>query len=130
MTLPHFIRDAGTPMTDNAPGGRGFVTLLEAFRARVGTALGDIDTDLLKDCRVVEAVSLARLVRSGEMFGLERRCNLFMARFQFNADVLSRASAPWSARAQLLELLSGWTMAMWFAMPSSRLGGCGPVDAR
>jgi len=36
-------------MTDNAPNGRGFVTLLEAFRASGGTAPGDTVARLLED---------------------------------------------------------------------------------
>ena len=106
-------------MTNNAPSGVGFVDLLEAFRASGGTAPGHIVGGLLADQHADEVASLARLLRSRELFGFEWRRSLWIPMFQFNADDLSIAPAPQAVRAELPQLWSGWTVAMWFAMPNA-----------
>lgn len=119
-------------MTDNAPNappnGRGFVNLLEAFRASGSTAPGDIVACLLEDHHAGEAASLAKLVHSSQVFGFEWRGSFWIPMFQFNANDLSTAADPQTVRAELPELWSGWTVAMWFAMPNARLQGHRPVD--
>ncbi|MEO8299928.1 MAG: hypothetical protein ABI574_19220 [Burkholderiales bacterium] len=116
------------PMIDNAPSGRGFVTLLEAFRASGGTAPGDIVARLMEDHHTGEAVSLAKLVHSGQVFGFEWRSSLWIPMFQFNADDLSIVSASQLVRGELPEFWSGWAVAMWFATPNWRLEDRRPVD--
>ena len=115
-------------MTDNAPNGRGFVTLLQAFRASGGTAPADIVSRLLDDHHAGEAVSLARLIHADRVFGFEWRGSLWIPMFQFNRDDLSITPAPQAVRAELPELWSGWTVANWFAMPNARLEWQRPVD--
>ena len=115
-------------MTHNALSGSGFVTLLEAFRASGGTAPGDIVGRLLEDHQVGGTVSLAKLVHSGQVFGFEWRSRLWIPMFQFNPDDLSIAAAPQAVRAELPELWSGWTVAMWFATRNAELDSRRPVD--
>lgn len=115
-------------MTDNAPNGRGFVSLLEAFRASGGTAPGDIVARLLEDQCAGEAASLAKLVQSSQVFGFEWCTSFWIPMFQFNATDLSIAAAPQTVRAELPKRWSGWTVAMWFAMPHAQLAGHRPVD--
>lgn len=115
-------------MTNYPPSGPGFVTLLEAFRVSGGTAPGNIVGRLLADHHAGEAVSLAKLVHSGQVFGFEWRSSLWIPMFQFNAHDLSIAAAPQAVRAELPELGSGWAVAMWFALPNVQLGGRTPVD--
>lgn len=115
-------------MTNITPSGCGFVDLLEAFRASGGTAPGDIVARLLVEHRAGEAVSLARLVHSGQVFGFEWRASLWIPMFQFNAIDLTIAAGPLVVRSQLPGIWSGWTVAMWFAMPNTRLKGRRPVD--
>jgi len=118
-----------TPNASNtAPNGRGFVTLLEAFRASGGTATGDVVARLLEDHHAGEAASLATLVHSSQVFGFEWRGSFWIPMFQFNADDLSPVAAAQAVRAELPELWSGWTVAMWFAMPNARLEAHRPVD--
>jgi hypothetical protein len=62
------------------------------------------------------------------VFGFEWRNSLWILMFQFNANDLSIAPASQAVRAELPELWSGWTVAMWFAMPNSRLQDRRPVD--
>ncbi|MEO8545913.1 MAG: hypothetical protein ABI434_20180 [Burkholderiaceae bacterium] len=115
-------------MTNDTPSTRGFVTLLEAFRTSGGTAPDDIVGGLLADHHAGDAVSLAKLVHSGQVFGFEWCASLWIPMFQFNAVDLAIAAAPRVVRAQLPEIWSGWTVAMWFAMPNARLQGDRPVD--
>lgn len=115
-------------MTDATPSRHGFVTLLEAFRSSGGTAPGEIVGRLLADHCVGEAVSLAKLVHSGQVFGFEWRCSLWIPMFQFNPDDLSIVVASQTVRAELPELWSGWTVAMWFATGNAQLDGRRPVE--
>lgn len=115
-------------MKDNATSGPVFVSLLEAFRASGGTAPGDIVSRLLEDHQAGEVASLARLVHSSQIFGFDWRGSFWIPMFQFNENELSIAVAPQAVRAELPDLWSGWTVAMWFAMPNALLEGQRPVD--
>jgi len=110
------------------PGGRGFIALLEAFRASGGTAPGEIVGRLLEAHQVGDAVSLARLVHSGAVFGFEWRGSLWIPMFQFDAHDLSVRRGPQRVRAALPESCQGWALAAWFATPNAWLQGHLPVD--
>jgi hypothetical protein len=115
-------------MTHTNASRHGFVTLLEAFRSTGGTAPGDIVGRLLADHGVGEAVSLAKLVHSGQVFGFEWRGSLWIPMFQFNPYDLSIVVTSQTVRAELPELWSGWTVAMWFATANEQLDGRMPVE--
>ncbi len=110
------------------PSGRGFVALLEAFRATGGTAPGEVVGRLLEEHRVGNVVSLAKLIYTGQVFGFEWRESLWIPMFQFDADDLSLKAGVQRVRAELPPLASGWALASWFAGPNERLNGCMPVD--
>jgi len=112
----------------DVPSGRGFIALLEAFRATGGTAPGDILGRLLEEHQVGDAVSLAKLIYTGQAFGFEWRDNLWIPMFQFDAKDLALKASAQSVRAELPSLWSGWTLASWFAGPNARLDGCRPAD--
>jgi Protein of unknown function (DUF2384) len=112
----------------DVPSGRGFIALLAAFRATGGTAPGQIVGRLLEEHRVGNAVSLARLVCTGQAFGFEWRDSLWMPMFQFDANDLALKASAGRVRAELPTLWSGWTVASWFAGPNARLGGRRPAD--
>lgn len=115
-------------MSLEVPSGRGFVALLEAFRATGGTAPGEIVGRLLEEHQDGRVVSLAKLIYSGQAFGFEWRNSLWMPMFQFDAnDLVLKASAQ-SVRAELPSLWSGWNVASWFAKPNALLDGRNPVD--
>ena len=112
----------------DVPSGRGFIALLEAFRATGGTAPGAIVGRLLEEHQVGNAVSLAKLIYTGQAFGFEWRDSLWIPMFQFDAnDLVLKASAQ-SVRAELPSLWSGWNVATWFAAPNVRLDGRSPAD--
>jgi hypothetical protein len=110
------------------PSGRGFVALLEAFRATGGTAPGEIVGRLLEEHQDGRVVSLAKLIYTGQAFGFEWRNSLWIPMFQFDANDLALKASAQSVRAELPSLWSGWNVATWFATPNARLDGRNPVD--
>lgn len=112
-----------------APSGAGFMALLEAFRATGGTVPGHIVARLLGEHRVGDAVSLARLVFTGEMFGFGWRGSLWVPMFQFDPGDLSVRPGPQQVRAELPQDWPGWALASWFAAPNAHLGGRRPTDS-
>jgi len=113
----------------DVPSVRGFIALLEAFRATGGTAPGEIVDRLLEERQVGNAVSLAKLVDAGQAFGFEWRDSLWIPMFQFDASDLAPNPTVQSVRAELPSLWSGWTLACWFAGPNARLDGRSPAAA-
>jgi hypothetical protein len=110
------------------PNGRGFVALLEAFRATGGTAPGEIVGSLLEEHQVGHAVSLATLICTGQVFGFEWHASLWIPMFQFDADDLALKAGAQRVRAELPSLWSGWSLASWFAAPNAPLDGRSPAD--
>ena len=110
------------------PSGSGFITLLEAFRATGGTAPGVIVGPLLEDHHAGDAVSLAKLILAGQVFGFEWRASLWLPMFQFDVDDLALKAAPQRVRKALPPGWSGWALASWFATPNAWLDGCSPAD--
>ena len=112
----------------NVPSGRGFIALLEAFRASGGTAPGEIVDRLLEEHQVGDAVSLAKLIYTGQVFGFEWRACLWIPMFQFDADDFALKARAQRVRWELPSLWSGWTLASWFAAPNARLDNRSPAD--
>jgi len=112
----------------SSPSGRGFIALLEAFRATGGTAPGEIVARLLEERQVGAAPRLAQLAESGQIFGLEWRSSLWIPMFQFKADDLALKPASQSVREELPSWWSGWDLACWFAQGNEGLDGRRPVD--
>ena len=124
--MPSGRRELGADF--NVPSGRGFVALLEAFRATGGTAPGEIVGHLLEEHQVGNAVSLAKLIYTGQAFGFEWRDSLWIPMFQFDANDLALKASVQSVRAELPAMWSGWNIASWFAAPNARLNGRSPAD--
>jgi hypothetical protein len=112
----------------DVPNGRGFIALLEAFRATGGTAPGEIVGRLLEEHQAGTAVSLAKRIYTGQVFGFEWRASLWIPMFQFDADDLSLKGGAQQVRAALPALWSGWAVASWFAAPNALLGGHLPAN--
>ncbi len=124
-----------TPQTDSlalgpvVPSGRGFITLLEAFRATGGTAPGEVVARVLQEHQPGTATSLATLLDTGQVFGLAWRSSLWIPMFQFAADDLAVKPGAQEVRAELPPGWSGWTLACWFAKGNPLLEGQRPADA-
>jgi hypothetical protein len=112
----------------DTPSGSGFIALLEAFRPTGGTAPGEIVARLLEEHRAGNAVTLARLVDAGQIFGFEWRASFWIPMFQFDAGDLALKASAQRVRAELPPPWSGWTLASWFAGSNARLGGRRPAD--
>ena len=112
----------------DVPRGRGFIALLEAFRATGGTAPGEIVGRLLEAHQIGDAVSLAKLIYTGQAFGFEWRDSLWIPMFQFDANDLALKASAQRIRAELPPLWSGWNVATWFAATNARLEGRSPAD--
>lgn len=117
------------PQNAAASSSHGFVDLLEAFRTSGGTAPADVAARLLDDHSVGDAVSLAKLICTGQAFGFEWRNSLWVPMFQFDTESLAVRPAPQQARAELPALWPGWAVASWFATPHPMLRGQRPVNA-
>jgi len=125
-----FAAISGAPLATELElaSGRGFIALLEAFRATGGAAPGEIVGRLLDEHQVGQAVSLAKLIDTGQAFGFEWRASLWIPMFQFEAADLSLKLSAQQVRAELPSLWSGWTVASWFATALAQLGGRCPAD--
>jgi len=110
------------------PTGRGFIGLLEAFRNTGGTVPADVVCRLLEESRLENAVSLAKRVYTGEVFGFEWRGRFWIPMFQFDADDFSLRPCVRQVRENLPPLWSGWAVAAWFAAANSGLHGRCPAD--
>jgi hypothetical protein len=112
----------------DTPSGRGFIALLEGFRSTGGTAPGEIVGRLLEEHQVANAVSLAKLVYTDQVFGFEWRAKLWIPMFQFDAENLSLKATAQRVRSALPSPWHGWILASWFATPSAALDGCSPAN--
>jgi hypothetical protein len=112
----------------HAPSGRGFIALLEAFRATGGTVRAEIVGQLLQHHQAGDTVSLAKLINGEQVFGFPWRTSLWIPMFQFDVDDLSLRTGVQRVRAKLPPLWSAWTLASWFAAPNECLHGRSAVD--
>ncbi|MBT9493158.1 MAG: hypothetical protein IV107_12635 [Paucibacter sp.] len=119
---------APLPVDLEVPNPRGFIALLEAFRASGGTAPGEIVERLLAEHQIGNAGSLAWLLEARQIFGFEWRASLWIPMFQFDSGDLAPHAGAKQVRAELPPLWSGWAVAAWFAAANTHLAGCRPVD--
>jgi hypothetical protein len=110
------------------PSGRGFIAMLEAFRATGGTASGEVASRLLESHQVANTDSLVDLIFTNQVFGFEWRSKLWIPMFQFDLEDLSLKLGAQQVRAALPSLWYDWVLASWFAMPNTYLDGYRPVD--
>ena len=119
----------GLGVDPHLPSGRGFIALLEAFRATGGTAPGEVVGRLLQEhCAGGRGVSLAKPIYTGQVFGFEWRAALWVPMFQFDLDDLALKAGAQRVREALPALWPGWTLAVWFATPNAQLEGRSPVN--
>lgn len=116
------------PYIDSRPSSPGFGALRLAFRASGGMAHGDDLARLLHDS--ASAPSLARLLVSGEVFGIGWRASIWVPMFQFDLRTLSVQTAAQRLRAERFgsSAVDGWDCAAWFARSHEGLNGRRPVD--
>jgi len=113
---------------DSQPSSRGFIAMLEAYRATGGMAPGNFLCQSLQECHRGDLGQLARLIGDRRIFVLDWRGDSWIPMFQFDAGNLSCKTGPALVRAELAGLESGWAIANWFAQSNAQLGGRLPVD--
>jgi hypothetical protein len=111
------------------PSARGFIALLEAFRATGGTAPSDIVGRLLAERQGWGPDDLDLMVCTHQVFAFPWRASLWLPMFQFDEQALAPKPGPQRVRAALPARWSGWRLAGWFARPNARLSGRSPADA-
>ena len=113
---------------DSQPSSRGFISMLEAYRATGGLIPGNFLCQSLHQHQRGGLGQLARLIGERRIFVLDWRGDSWIPMFQFDADDLSCKTGPALVRAELVGLDSGWAIANWFAQSNAQLGGRLPVD--
>jgi hypothetical protein len=116
------------PVIEDPPSVRGFVAMLEAFRATGGTAPAEVLCRMLEELHGCSADELAELLRAGQVFGFEWRGSLWIPMFQFELESLEVKRGPQQVRAELPIQWVGWTLAGWFACAHTLLDEQRPVD--
>jgi hypothetical protein len=113
---------------DPKPSSRGFIAMLEAYRATGGLAPGNFLKQSLQEHQRGDLARLARLIVDRRIFVLDWRGDSWIPMFQFDVHDLSCKAAPALVRAELTGLFSGWAVAAWFAQPNALLEGRRPVN--
>jgi len=113
---------------DPRPSSRGFIAMLEAYRATGGLVPGNFLRRSLQVHQRGDLVHLVRLIVDRRIFVLDWRDDSWIPMFQFDAHDLSCRPGVALVRAELTGLSSGWAVAAWFAQPNALLEGRRPVN--
>ena len=113
---------------DPTPSSRGFIAMLEAYRATGGLAPGNFLCQSLQENQRGDLGHLARLIVDRRIFVLDWRGDSWIPMFQFDDHDLSCRPGPALVRAELEGLACGWAIAAWFAEPNPLLEGRRPVN--
>lgn len=109
-------------------GDRDFAALRAGCQASGGAVRGGDLAGWLEKRQRGDAVSLAKLIISGNIFGFEWQGNFWVPMFQFDFRDLSIRQAPRKVRAELGGVFDGWALAVWFVQPCVWLNGQSPLD--
>jgi hypothetical protein len=105
-----------------------FDALRCAYLAFGGLARGDDVARLLEDRARGDFVSLARLIASRRIFGLEWQDTFWIPMFQFDLGDLSVRRCMKPVLDELASAFDGWRLAAWFVEPNDWLKECRPID--
>jgi hypothetical protein len=109
-------------------GDREFAAVRAGCQASGGVVRGGDLAGWLEKRQRGDAVSLAKLIISGNIFGFEWQGNFWIPMFQFDFRDLSIRQAPRKVRAELGGVFDGWTLSVWFVQPCVWLNGQSPID--
>lgn len=109
-------------------GDREFAAVRAGYQASGGAVRGGDLAGWLEKRQRGDAVSLAKLIISGNIFGFEWQGNFWIPMFQFDFRDLSIRQAPRKVRAELGGVFDGWALAVWFVQPCVWLNGQSPLD--
>lgn len=110
-----------------APNDEGFVALQGALRASGGLARCDELALGLQRRQAGGYVSLARLIVTQRVTSFAWNNSFWLPMFQFDASNLSLRPEHQPALAELIDVLDGWALALWFVQGNASLSGCTPL---
>lgn len=108
-------------------GDRDFAAVRAGCQASGGAVRESDLAGWLEKRQLGNAVSLAKLIISGNIFGFEWQGNFWIPMFQFDFRDLSIRQAPRKVRAELGGAFDGWALAVWFVQPCVWLNGQSPL---
>lgn len=111
------------------PSSRGFVMMLEAFRASGGTTRAEDLASFLQARHQGDRARLLARIANGELIAFPWRHTHWLPMFQFDLRELGLLSGPRQVMSELAGEFDGWQLAAWFAEPNAWLAGRSPVQA-
>ncbi len=105
-----------------------FDVLRSAYSALGGLARGDDLARLLDERAGGDFVSLARLIASRRIFGLEWQHTFWIPMFQFDLGDFSVRRCQKPVLDELASQFDGWRLAVWFVEPNDWLNRGRPID--
>ena len=112
----------------NCPNDTDFVALQACLRPSRGLARGDDLALCLGQGRTGGHARLARLMVSGQVFSFAWLDTYWLPMFQFDTAGLGPRAESRAVLRELVEVLDGWTLAVWFVQPSNCLASRSPLD--
>lgn len=110
------------------PNDPDFVALQACLRATGGLARGDDLALCLGQGQPGGHARLARLMVSGQVFSFAWLDTYWVPMFQFDPAGLRLRDDSRAVLRELVEVLDGWSLAVWFVQPSHCLAGRSPLS--
>lgn len=126
---------AGLPPSSARTGAHGdgphepdFVALQQALRASGGLVRGEDLAMCLGHGQPGGHARLARLMVAGQVFSVGWLDTYWLPMFQFDPADLGLRGESSAVLRELVDVLDGWSLALWFVQPSSCLAGRSPLS--
>lgn len=110
------------------PNDPDFVALQACLRATGGLARGDDLALCLGQGQPGGHARLARLMVCGQVFSFAWLDTYWVPMFQFDPVDLRLRTASGAVLRELVEVLDGWSLALWFVQPCRCLAGRSPLS--
>ena len=112
----------------SCPNDTDFVALQACLRPSGGLVRGDDLAMCLGQGQTAGHARLARLMVSGQVFSFAWLDTYWLPMFQFDPTAPGPRAESCAVLRELVEVLDGWSLAVWFVQPSSCLANRSPLD--
>lgn len=109
------------------PNDQDFVALQACLRATGGLARGDDLALCLGQGQSGGHARMARLMVAGQVFSFAWLDTYWLPMFQFDPVGLGLRAESRAVLRELVEVLDGWSLAVWFVQPNTCLAGRSPL---
>lgn len=109
------------------PNDRDFVALQAGLRPSGGLARGDDLALCLGHGQSGGHARLARMMVAGQVFSFAWLDTCWLPMFQFDPADLGPRPEPLAVLRELVEVLDGWSLAVWFVQPNQCLDSRSPL---